>query len=85
MRAAASSPTLATGAVFNLARTHKPNVFEFSWEEQTDPVVYISNQRMEELRELAGRTAAQEVHLEEALLRVHVAEREREIAPVAGA
>ncbi|MBX3112384.1 MAG: hypothetical protein KF857_10285 [Fimbriimonadaceae bacterium] len=46
---------IESGAVFNLARTHKPNVFEFSWEEQTDPVVYISNQRMEELRELASR------------------------------
>jgi len=47
---------IESGAVFNLARTHKPNVFEFSWEEQTDPVVYISNQRMEELRELAARS-----------------------------
>lgn len=47
---------IESGAVFNLGRTHKPNVFEFSWEEQTDPVVYISNQRMEELRELAARS-----------------------------
>ncbi|MBS1709482.1 MAG: hypothetical protein JSS65_12280 [Armatimonadetes bacterium] len=47
---------IESGSVFNLGRTHKPNVFEFSWEEQTDPVVYISNQRMEELRELATRS-----------------------------
>ncbi|MBL8047990.1 MAG: hypothetical protein JNJ45_04845 [Chthonomonas sp.] len=39
-----------SGAVFTLSKTHKPNVFNFSWLEQTDPVVFISNQRMEELR-----------------------------------
>src|SRR5690606_31021814 len=35
-----------SGAVFSLTRTTKPNVFEFAWLDQTDPVVYISNQRM---------------------------------------
>lgn len=44
-----------SGAVFSLTKTHKPNVFEFAWLDQTDPVVYISNQRMEELREIASR------------------------------
>lgn len=44
-----------SGAVFSLTRTTKPNVFEFAWLDQTDPVVYISNQRMEELREIASR------------------------------
>lgn len=44
-----------SGAVFSLTRSNKPNVFEFEWLEQTDPVVYISNQRMEELREIASR------------------------------
>lgn len=41
-----------SGAVFTLTKTSKPNVFEFAWEDQTDPVVYISNQRMEELRQI---------------------------------
>lgn len=40
------------GAVFTLTKTGKPNVFEFAWDDQTDPVVFISNQRMEELRTL---------------------------------
>ncbi|MCC7433085.1 MAG: hypothetical protein IT363_00255 [Methanoregulaceae archaeon] len=40
------------GAVFTLTKTGKPNVFEFAWDDQTDPVVFISNQRMEELRAL---------------------------------
>lgn len=44
-----------SGAVFSLTRTPKPNVFEFAWFDQPDPVVYISNQRMEELREIASR------------------------------
>ncbi|MCW5938707.1 MAG: hypothetical protein KF884_05830 [Fimbriimonadaceae bacterium] len=44
-----------SGAVFSLSKTNKPNVFEFAWLDQTDPVVYISNQRMEELREIASR------------------------------
>lgn len=44
-----------SGAVFSLTKTGKPNVLEFAWLEQTDPVVYISSQRMEELREIAGR------------------------------
>lgn len=41
-----------SGAVFSLTKTSKPNVFEFSWDDQTDPVVYISTQRMEELRNM---------------------------------
>lgn len=44
-----------SGAVFQLIQTGQPNVFDFQWLEQTDPVVYISNQRMEELREIADR------------------------------
>ncbi|MBS1719482.1 MAG: hypothetical protein JST35_03440 [Armatimonadetes bacterium] len=43
-----------SGAVFTLARTSKPNVFEFAWMDQPDPVVYISSQRMEELRNLGA-------------------------------
>lgn len=46
------------GAVFTLAKTTKPNVFEFTWDEQTDPVVYISSQRMEELRTMQERSEA---------------------------
>ena len=41
-----------SGAVFTLTRTSKPNVFEFEWMDQPDPVVYISSQRMEELRQI---------------------------------
>lgn len=46
---------IESGAVFSLTRTDKPNVFEFAWMDQPDPVVYISNQRMEELREIQSR------------------------------
>src|SRR5690606_12328210 len=45
-----------SGAVFSLTKTDKANVFDFQWLEQTDPVVYISNQRMEELREIASNS-----------------------------
>ncbi|MCC6404574.1 MAG: hypothetical protein IT207_11250 [Fimbriimonadaceae bacterium] len=45
-----------SGAVFTLSRTEKPNVFDFAWLGQNDPVVYISSQRMEELREIAGES-----------------------------
>jgi hypothetical protein len=43
-----------SGAVFSLSKTPRPNVFEFRWMDQPDPVVYISNQRMEGLREIAS-------------------------------
>lgn len=49
---------IESGAVFSLTKTYRPNVFEFAWLDQTDPIVYISNQRMEELRELASRAEA---------------------------
>lgn len=41
-----------SGAVFTLVKTPRPNVFEFAWLDQPDPVIYISTQRMEELRNL---------------------------------
>jgi len=41
-----------SGAVFTLTKTMRPNVLEFSWLDQPDPVVFISAQRMEELRQL---------------------------------
>lgn len=44
------------GAVFTLAKTEKANLFEFAWEEQTDPLLYISSQRMEQLREVQARS-----------------------------
>lgn len=47
---------IESGAVFSLTGTSKPNVFEFEWLEHPDPVVYISSQRMEELREIASRS-----------------------------
>jgi hypothetical protein len=40
------------GAVFTLTKTPRPNVLEFEWLDQPDPVVYISSARMEELRQL---------------------------------
>ncbi len=45
-----------SGAVFTLTKTGKSNVLDFVWMDQPDPVVYISNQRMEELRNI-GATA----------------------------
>jgi hypothetical protein len=45
-----------SGSVFTLTKTARPNVLEFEWDEQTDPVVYISTQRMEELRALQARS-----------------------------
>lgn len=45
-----------SGSVFSLAKTPRANVFEFAWEEQADPVVYISTQRMEELRGIQTRS-----------------------------
>jgi len=43
---------IESGGVFTLTKTTKPNVLEFEWLDQPDPVVYISAQRMEELRQL---------------------------------
>ncbi|HRJ32228.1 MAG TPA: hypothetical protein PKY51_01550 [Fimbriimonadaceae bacterium] len=53
---------IESGAVFSLTRTHKQNVFEFAWLDQPDPVVYISNQRMEELRAIQERAAELSTH-----------------------
>ena len=41
------------GAVFTLTKTLRPNVLDFEWLDQPDPVVYISSARMEELRQIA--------------------------------
>lgn len=43
---------IESGAVFTLTKTSRPNVLDFEWMDQPDPVVYISAQRMEELRQL---------------------------------
>jgi hypothetical protein len=43
---------IENGAVFTLTKTTRPNVLEFEWLDQPDPVVYISSQRMEELRQI---------------------------------
>jgi hypothetical protein len=59
---------IESGAVFTLARTNRPNVFEFEWLDQPDPVVYISTQRMEELRAIASQ--AQELSTLEILKQV---------------
>ena len=47
--------TVESGAVFSLTQTTKANVYDFEWLDQTDPVVFITTQRMEELRELQSR------------------------------
>ncbi|HLO98817.1 MAG TPA: hypothetical protein VK171_09510 [Fimbriimonas sp.] len=47
---------IESGAVFTLTRTPSPNVFEFAYLDQPDPVVYISSQRMEELRTLGAES-----------------------------
>ena len=41
-----------SGAVFTLTKTIRPNVLEFAWLDQSDPVVYIASQRMEELQQI---------------------------------
>lgn len=45
---------IESGAVFTLTQTTKPNIFEFAYLDQPDPVVYISSQRMEELRQIGA-------------------------------
>lgn len=45
---------IESGAVFTLTRTPRPNVFDFAWMDQPDPVIYVSTQRMEELRTLGA-------------------------------
>ena len=47
---------IESGAVFTLNKTLQPNVFEFAYLDQPDPVVYISTQRMEELRTLGAES-----------------------------
>ena len=47
---------IESGAVFTLNKTLSPNVFEFAYLDQPDPVVYISSQRMEELRTLGAES-----------------------------
>lgn len=46
-----------SGAVFTLTKTQKPNVYEFAWLDETDPLLFISSERMEELRDLASRAS----------------------------
>ncbi len=48
---------IESGAVFTLTKTAEPNVFDFQWLDETDPLIYISSQRMDELRDLAARSA----------------------------
>jgi hypothetical protein len=46
-----------SGSVFTLTKTTKPNVLEFAWLDQPDPVVFVATQRMEELRSIGERAA----------------------------
>jgi hypothetical protein len=43
-----------SGAVFTLTKTADPNVYDFAWEEESDPLLFIDTERMEELRNLAA-------------------------------
>ena len=43
-----------SGAVFTLTKTGRSNVLDFLWMDQPDPVVYVSTQRMEELRNIGA-------------------------------
>jgi hypothetical protein len=43
-----------SGAVFTLSKTNEPNVYDFAWEEEADPLLFIDSDRMEELRNLAA-------------------------------
>jgi hypothetical protein len=43
-----------SGAVFNLTKTNKANTFEFVWQREPDPVIFIESDRMEELREIGA-------------------------------
>lgn len=46
--------SVENGSVFTLTKTSRPNVLEFEWMDQPDPVVYVSVQRMEELRTISS-------------------------------
>ena len=48
---------IESGAVFTLTKTALPNVFEFRWQDEVDTLLYIPSERMEELRDLAGRAS----------------------------
>ncbi|MBA3727594.1 MAG: hypothetical protein H0W86_14470, partial [Armatimonadetes bacterium] len=43
-----------SGAAFTLTKTAEPNVFDFEWISDPDPLIYISSDRMEQLRTLAA-------------------------------
>lgn len=43
-----------SGAIFTIGKTDRPNVLTFTWDDQTDPITFISPQRMEQLREIAA-------------------------------
>lgn len=45
---------IESGAVFTLTRSNDPNVYDFAWEEEADPLLFIDSDRMEELRNLAA-------------------------------
>jgi len=49
---------IESGAVFTVTKTPRPNVFDFAWLDQPDPVIYISSQRMEELRNMGQEAEA---------------------------
>jgi len=47
---------IESGAAFTLTRTNEPNVYDFAWEEEADPLLFIETERMEELRNLAANS-----------------------------
>lgn len=48
---------IESGAVFTLSKTDLPGVYDFAWEDEPDPLVFIPSERMNELRDLSARAA----------------------------
>lgn len=59
---------IESGAVFTLTKTSEPNVYDFAWDEEADPLLFIDSDRMEELRNLA--TNASELATYEIIIEV---------------
>jgi hypothetical protein len=50
-----------SGAVFNLIKTQKADEFEFSYNNETDPQVFVAPNRLQELAELAKEAQTQDL------------------------
>lgn len=59
---------IESGAVFTVTKTNEPNVYDFAWKEEADPLLFIETDRMEELRNLA--TTADDLSTYEIIIEV---------------